>query len=455
VANLHLTYTRPQLDIFFPTEPVKYTIVAKGRRFGATRGAAHACMEWAAEGKRILWGDTINSNITRYWDRYFEPSLKHTGLKYHFDRTKNVASIGPGVIDFRSAEIPENWEGFGYHVIILNEAGIILKDPELYEKTVLPMLLDYPDSRLFAMGVPKGKLIKDGTDAPFWRLFSAEGPNRRSLRFSSYDNPLLSPDDIRDLEVEMAGRDPATVRQEIYGEFMDTVSGNPFAYTFDRAKHVGTTTPHPQDVHHFSIDFNVDPFVCLHARIWTDGKGEHFHTLGEIAIKEASVTAMAREILKVCPHRHLIRITGDRNGTARRIGLTDTTSVFEELRRQLGIGRTQMDIPANPPHLLSREEVNFVLMYHPDVLISPACSKLITDLTIVTVDANGSITKGDRSKISAQADALDCWRYLIHTRLRDWIKRKRNELHIGQNSGPHQPVQHRTDPARWAGATGL
>jgi hypothetical protein len=165
VAKLNLTFTKPQLDIFFPAEPVKYTIVAKGRRFGATRGAAHACMIWAGHGKRILWGDTINSNITRYWDRYFEPSLKHTGLKYHFDRTKNVASIGPGVIDFRSAEIPENWEGFGYHVIILNEAGIILKDPELYEKTVLPMLLDYPDSRLFAMGVPKGKLIKDGTDA--------------------------------------------------------------------------------------------------------------------------------------------------------------------------------------------------------------------------------------------------------------------------------------------------
>lgn len=454
MPSLHLTYTPPQLDIFFPSEPVKYTIVAKGRRFGATRGAAHACIEWAAEGNKILWGDTINSNITRYWDRYFLPALKNSGLSFHFDRQKSFATIGPGLIDFRSAEIPENWEGFGYHVIILNEAGIILKDPDLYSKTVLPMLLDYPGSRLFAMGVPKGKILKDGSEAPFYRLFKMEGDNRRALRFSSYDNPLLAAKDIQELEVEMAGQDATTVQQEIYGQFLDSISGNPFAFNFDKERHVKPTIGNHHDIHEFAVDFNVDPFVCVHARIWSDAQGEHFHTRGEIVIKEASIAIMAERIAAVCPHRHLIRLTGDRNGMSRSIGTNGPTQLFEELRRHLGIGRNQVDLPANPAHILSREEVNFVLMYHPDFRVDPVCTKLITDLQVVSVDDKGSIVKGDRSKIEAQADALDCLRYLIHTRLREWIKRKRHELQQNSNRQPGQPVRG-SDPSHWAHLAGL
>jgi hypothetical protein len=35
------------------------------------------------------------------------------------------------------------------------------------------------------------------------------------------------------------------------------------------------------------------------------------------------------------------------------------------------------------------------------------------------------IKKADRSKASQQADALDCWRYLIGTYLRQWITHNR------------------------------
>lgn len=441
MPSLHLTYTPQQLDIFFPAEPVKYTVVAKGRRFGATRGAAHACIEWAAEGQRILWGDTINSNISRYWDRYFEPVLKTSGLSFHFDRQKNVAQIGPGLIDFRSAEIPENWEGFGYHVIILNEAGIILKDKDLYAKTVLPMLLDYPGSRLFAMGVPKGKILKDGTEAPFYRLFKMEGENRRSLRFSSYDNPLLSEGDIRELEVEMAGQDPMTVRQEIYGEFLDKVSGNAFAHAFDAERHVKAADRRPMDIHHFSVDFNVEPFCAIAAHLWTDAKGDHLHVRDEISIKEGTVHAMAQRILAICPHRHLIQLTGDRNGTSRRIGTKDNMPLFEELRRELGITPRQVVVLPNPTHLSSREEVNFCLMYHSDIRIDPGCTKLITDLQTVEIDGDGRIVKDDRSKANKQADLLDCLRYLLHTRLSTWIKRRRHELQHNPHGLRPQPLR--------------
>ena len=54
--------------------------------------------------------------------------------------------------------------------IFLNEAGIILKNNYLYTNTILPMLMDYPDSQLIAAGVPKGKIKKDGTEHIFYTL---------------------------------------------------------------------------------------------------------------------------------------------------------------------------------------------------------------------------------------------------------------------------------------------
>jgi hypothetical protein len=130
-VKLKLSYTRPQLDIFFGHPEKKYIIISKGRRFGATHGAAKAIIEWALDGDKILWGDTVNGNIDRYFSRYIKPELKK-GIPYTWSDRKKELVIGNGHIDFRSSDNPENWEGFGYKEIILNEAGIILKNDYLH-----------------------------------------------------------------------------------------------------------------------------------------------------------------------------------------------------------------------------------------------------------------------------------------------------------------------------------
>ena len=164
--KIELSYTPPQLEIFFGSQS-KFTVVTKGRRFGATHGAAHAYIEWALEGRRLLWGDTINSNIDRYVQRYFEPAMKAHKVPYTWNSQKKEMRIGTGHIDFRSADRPENWEGFGYDVIFLNEAGIILKDPYLYTNAVLPMLMDYSDSQLIAAGCQRERRARTEKITPF------------------------------------------------------------------------------------------------------------------------------------------------------------------------------------------------------------------------------------------------------------------------------------------------
>ena len=225
--QLNLSYTPAQIESLLECNK-KYTIITKGRRVGVTHGAALAIIEWAIMGYNILWGDTIASNCSRYFARYMEPTLKKNKIPYSFNVQRKELEILNGRVDFRSADIPENWEGFGYNVIFLNEAGIILKNNYLYTNAVLPMLIDYPDSRLIAAGVPKGKVDKQGNPHVFYKLYQSaiEGqPGYAHFNYSSYDNPLLQKEDIENLEVEIGRMNPAMVQQEIYGQFIDGAGG--------------------------------------------------------------------------------------------------------------------------------------------------------------------------------------------------------------------------------------
>lgn len=218
--KLSLSYTPQQKKVFFENK-ARFTTIEKGRRFGFTKGMANACIEWLLEGKKILWVDTINANLKRYYERYFRPELKKLPKDmYSFNAQDKQLNINGAWLDFRSAERPENIEGFGYDIIILNEAGIILKDEYLWDNAISPMLLDNPNSRAFIGGVPKGK-------NKFFDLASRGMKNENgwiNFQFSSYDNPLLDKSEIDRLVLEMGGSDSDIAKQEIFGEFLDTTS---------------------------------------------------------------------------------------------------------------------------------------------------------------------------------------------------------------------------------------
>lgn len=423
---MKLAYSAEQAEIFFG-EVRRYNSVAKGRRFGVTRGAAHACIEWCLEGLPILWGDTVSTNIKKYVERYFEPALKENELEYDWNSTDKVLKVGAGWIDFRSADRPENWEGFGYKRIVLNEAGIILSDDYLYTNAVVPMMADFPDAQLFALGVPKGKRLKNGQDHPFYLLHSTVSPQHRSLTFTTEDNPFLDPVGVQAVKEEILRTSPEQLRQEFYGEFIERTSGSPFAFAYDAPKHRQLCERRPTDTHFFAIDFNVEPFSGIAAHIWQDATGPHFHTFAAAKLPQASIRAMAEWILDVCPMRHLIRLTGDRGGMSRGIGTMGPIRLFEELRKELKISAAQIAVPPNPTHLKSREDSNLVLAVHPDCRIDPGCTRLHADMQTVEVDGEGKIVKADRTKVAQQADELDCWRYLVNVFLRPWIDQHRRK----------------------------
>jgi hypothetical protein len=210
-------YSAAQRDIFFDgAKKGRFRIHPKGRRLGATRGAAHAFIEFALWGYPLMWGDVTQSNLDRYVERMFIPAMRKRNIKYKWSAQKKVLKIGDngGYIDFRSAQNPENWEGFAYQVIFINEAGLVLEDEYLYYNAVLPMLMDFPNSQLIAAGTPKGRNL-------FYKLWQKclDGESGYyGKRYTTYDNPWMSPDEI---QRTIDNYPQEAISQEIMGEFSD------------------------------------------------------------------------------------------------------------------------------------------------------------------------------------------------------------------------------------------
>jgi hypothetical protein len=248
-------------------------------------------------------------------------------------------------------------------------------------------------------------------------------PHRKRVLFTVADNPDKA---IREGYAKtLEHLDPYDRARLLHGDWTARPKAErPFAFAFDRARHVGRAQRRPNDTVYFSIDFNVDPFTVTASHIWDDAQGPHFHTFAEGALP-ASVKGMAGWIEEKCPQLHLIRITGDRGGMSRSISTSGPIRLFAELRKELRISEAQFTVPANPLHIKSREDVNYTLANHPDLIIDTTCTRLITDLQTVEVDGDGKIIKSDRTKAAQQADALDCFRYAIGTYLRRWIDQTR------------------------------
>jgi predicted phage terminase large subunit-like protein len=210
------------------SDPHRYIVLAKGRRCGGTLGAANYCLKRLSQGgAKILWVDTIQDNLTRYYQRYIEPIVRQIGPKYaKWNGQQKILRILDGYMDMRSAEKPENIEGFGYTDIILNEAGIILNNRYLWDNAIRPMVMDYA-AKCYFVGTPKGKLDKSAQEHLFYTFFQrgndpVNWPEWKSYQFSSYDNSIEAGGSIEKSEIDAMVADIASikVRQEIYADFV-------------------------------------------------------------------------------------------------------------------------------------------------------------------------------------------------------------------------------------------
>lgn len=237
--------------------PARIVTVPKGRRFGITTGGANFIISEAIHRrfKLGLWGDVVNSNIEKYIERLFIPKLKNLPPdSWKWTKNPSMLRIFDSVIDFRSAQQPENWEGYGYDLMFLNEAGIILKNEYLWNNSIKPMMWDNPKCRAIIAGTPKGK-------GEFHNLYlrglDSSQPGYASFKFSSFDNPYLPRDVIMEDIKSMPQR---VVDQEVYAEFLDD-TGVVFRGVREIATLDPTKTPDPLPGHMYVMGVDVAKLV--------------------------------------------------------------------------------------------------------------------------------------------------------------------------------------------------
>lgn len=424
IAELELTYTEKQTELFFPDRFPKYSIVPKGRRAGLTRGAVHAFVEYGLDNDMphfpkgdlyFLWGDTVSTNIDRYFERYFQPALKQLPESvWTWKKVDKILKVGRLTIDFRSADRPENWEGFGYHLIFLNEAGIILEDDYLYNNAVLPMLIDFPNAKLIAAGVPKGKRHKNG-EHKFYHLYKeglSDTVNYRILRMTALDNPFIARDEIHLISSSM---DSETKKQEMDGEFVD-ITSKKFLYTFSESRHViKTYEPNKHLPLLISFDFNVEPQTATISQRVNIRKVVMFD---KIKIPVGSTEEVCNEILVKYPYfMYSIDITGDATGRNREKVRMGNITAYQLIKDMLKLKDHNIKVPShNMAHSDSRQLCNSVLQ-HAEFFITENCQEVISDCAGASVDDKGELIKSKEQGLHW----FDNVRYTIHTFFADFI----------------------------------
>lgn len=396
----------------------KFNSVSKGRRWGITHVMIIFLFRTVLQKKvQILWGDTVNGNIDRYFQRYLLPLLKQLPpntwnynqtrkeLRIINSTTMDYTSDLASIVDFRSADTPETWEGFGYHYIILNEAGIILKNAYLYKNAILPMLLDFPDSKLIAVGAPKGKTIKNGEEHPFYTLskngqIGKKGYNHQN--FTSYTSAVAKKEDIDSLVEELGGHNHPIVRQEIYGEFIDAVD-MPFLHVFNEDEHIGEVEYNKFLPVYLAWDFNVKS-TCLVIQF----DEEQVYILKEY--HQAGIPGICAEIMQEFKPRD-IYINGDASGANDN---ASNETYYQIIKDALDLGyQNSFRVPrSNPRHKASYLVCNHIFKHY-KIKIHPDCKGLIRDCRMVQIIQQKGKIEIDKSD-QTLTHHIDPMRYFLH-----------------------------------------
>lgn len=264
------------------------------------------------------------------------------------------------------------------------------------------------------------------------RTHKIDGENI-TLKYSSthttyHINPYVRPERKAQLE-ELIYFNPYWYDVYARGRWGKHEIKRPYCINFKTEKHVSDLAVFNASLPViFSLDFNVEPFVCECSHIWTDNKGMHFHNFKELVIeKNGDVDKMCDLIQSTFGIRVISNamFTGDAMQRKREITQRDNIDAWRMIDARFRLGRRLLVPRANPNVKENRHLINAIHAFHPDFKINPECKKLIYECQFAEVDAEGDLIKKDRSKEAQRLDALDCHRYTCNTFLHDFLDKYR------------------------------
>jgi hypothetical protein len=195
----------------------RFRVAACGRRWGKTVAATAEMIRhaWQKPGSLCFWVAPVLRQSTIAFD-LVRRGMPRGALAAIHKVDRRVSLVNGSVIEFKSAEIPENLRGFGIDFLVVDEAAFL--PGALWEEVLRPSLSDRQGRAIF-IGTPKGKNW-------FFRLF-ARGADQHeenwgSFTFPTGNNPYIRPDEIEEARRSLP---EAVFAQEYLAQFIEDGAG--------------------------------------------------------------------------------------------------------------------------------------------------------------------------------------------------------------------------------------
>ena len=198
-----------QQDVF--NDPTRFKIVAAGRRTGKSRLAAWQLIIYALQTERghvFYVAPTQGQARDIMWSTLLE--LAHPVVKSSHINNLQITLINGATISLKGADRPETMRGVSLKFLVLDEYADM--KPSVWETILRPALADQKGQALF-IGTPMGR-------NHFYDLYQyaelGDDDTYKAWHFTSYDNPLLDPEEI---DVAKKSMSSYAFRQEFMASF--------------------------------------------------------------------------------------------------------------------------------------------------------------------------------------------------------------------------------------------
>jgi predicted phage terminase large subunit-like protein len=209
MTDLNVKLLPWQQDVF--ADKTRFKIVAAGRRTGKSRLAAWMLIINALQtdkGHVFYVAPTQGQARDIMWSTLLE--LGHSVIKSSHINNLQVTLVNGTTISLKGSDRPETMRGVSLKFLVLDEYADM--KPSVWEQILRPALADQKGHAMF-IGTPMGR-------NHFYDLYQygelGDDPTYKSWHFTSYDNPLLDPEEI---DVAKKSMSSYAFRQEFLASF--------------------------------------------------------------------------------------------------------------------------------------------------------------------------------------------------------------------------------------------
>jgi predicted phage terminase large subunit-like protein len=207
--NLDIKLLPWQQDVW--NDNTRFKVVAAGRRTGKSRLAAWMLIVNALQSdKGHVWYVAPTQGQARdiMWQVLLE--LGHPVIESSHVNNMQIRLINGSTITLKGADRPETMRGVSLRFVVLDEYADMR--PQVFEQILRPALADLKGEALF-IGTPAGR-------NHFWEIYQYGNEENdggyKSWHFTSFDNPLLDPQEI---ELAKSSMSSFAFRQEFMASF--------------------------------------------------------------------------------------------------------------------------------------------------------------------------------------------------------------------------------------------